>query len=73
MPKKSPFAIVASKSTELKKLRREVDELRRVGQQLSNVAYNLAQEGSKTALDSALKMSLDRLRREWDAIERTPR
>lgn len=72
MPRKSPWAM-SSNSKLSKALRKEVDELRRVGSQLSNVAYNLAQESSYKLLDASLKTRLDQLRREWDAIERTPK
>ncbi len=72
MPKKSPFTIASAAAKKARALRKEVKELRRVGQQLSNVAYNMGQEGSHKEIRPEDKAIFNRLRREWDAIERTP-
>ena len=45
------------------------DELRRVGQLLSNVAYNLSQHTA--TLSPAEKSKLAELVRKWDAVDRS--
>ncbi len=57
---------------QVRQLRLEVQALRNVGHQLSNIAFNFAQESSHKEISAHDKETLDRLRRAWDAIERTP-
>ena len=49
-------------------LRKEIESLRHVGQQLSNIAYNLS---SRNVIDECAKDSMRRTYREWDAIPRS--
>ncbi len=53
-----------------KQLREEISELRRVGQTLSNIAYNLGQNLGYT-LDSHVRNKLKSLQIEWDKIPRS--
>lgn len=51
--------------TTKQQLRQEISQLRFIGQQMSNVCFNLAQ--GATDINREL---MDQLRREWDAIAR---
>ena len=48
-------------------LRREIKELRNVGQQMSNICFNLAQNKEQPI---RYRDSMDSVRKEWDAIKR---
>jgi hypothetical protein len=50
-------------------LRKEIEQLRRAGQQMSNALYNLGQETSR-APDARDKESMRRAVSEWDSIKR---
>lgn len=53
------------KQPKKQELRQEICELRHVGQQMSNVCFNLAQ-GTK----DINRELMDQLRKQWDAIQR---
>lgn len=48
-------------------LRQEIDELRHVGAQFANIAFNLCQTQDPMRVPWS---TMDELRREWDAIKR---
>jgi hypothetical protein len=48
-------------------LRREINNLRRIGEQMSNVCFNLAQDRN---IEARHRVTMDELRRKWDDIKR---
>lgn len=54
-----------------KELRREIAELRSVGHQLSNMAFNLSQES--VPLDERGRRGFKELYKQWDGIKRAER
>lgn len=54
-----------------KQLREEIDALRYVGQQLSNIAFNMGQETSHREIEPRVKAQMRDLQRKWDAIPRS--
>lgn len=48
-------------------LRQEIAELRHVGNQMSNLCFNLAQDGRQSQVN---RDCMDQCRRNWDAIKR---
>jgi hypothetical protein len=63
-PKKMPRATKAQ-------LRNEIERLRHVGQQFSNMAYNLSQGSQVKAIDQDVKGKFKELYKEWDNIARS--
>lgn len=55
--------------TTKQQLRQEISQLRFIGQQMSNVCFNLAQDISPGRVTVNREL-MDQLRREWDAIAR---
>lgn len=49
-------------------LREEISKLRNVGQQMSNLCFNLSQSSDQTPDN---RSSMDQCRRAWDAIPRS--
>jgi hypothetical protein len=52
-------------------LRQEISMLRHIGQQFSNVAFNLSQPSC--SLDGYFRIALSKLYKEWDSIQRAER
>lgn len=56
-----------------KELRQEIQRLRHVGQQFSNMAFNWSQGSTPTQIDMRGKDKLRSLYKEWDSIGRAER
>ncbi len=59
-------------AVKISELKREIGQLRSIGAQLANMAYNWGQESAgEVVLGKDDKKTLRELQKKWDAIERS--
>lgn len=64
---------MARKPATVSELRAEVRELRRIGAQLANIAYNMGQETTQYELTPETRKIMRQLQKAWDLIPRSER